>query len=120
MLAWKRLHLYEDFFYSATAFPSSDCEELREAGSRTVYRRCSGGAQGEKALPGGLYLFLQLRQPVDEIFWEEHRADAESFLLHKKSERASDSVFFRTLEEDGQKAYQIWIPIRDRSIMSQD
>lgn len=116
MLAWKRLHLYEDFFYSPTDSLTDDNEELREFGSPTVYRRCTKEERSVKSLSKGLYLFLQLRQPLDETFWEEHRADAESFLFHKKAERISDSVFFRTLTEDGQKAYQIWVPIRERSM----
>lgn len=63
---------------------------------------------------------MQTRFPADELFLKENRADLNSFLLHKKIIETTDSVFFRTLNEDGQTAYQIWIPVRNKEILSED
>lgn len=115
MLNWKRLRLYEDFFYSETALPDDTRDCLRESGISTLRFR---SVTGEKSLPKGMYVFLQTRFPADEAFLEENRADLNSFLLHKKIVETTDSVFFRTLNEDGQTAYQIWIPVRNKEILS--
>lgn len=113
MLNWKRLHLYEEFFYSPEKTVDESCEQLREAGNDTVYFRCN---LGKKSLPKGMYVFLQMRTPVDETFLEEHQNDLAGFLLHKNVVRSSEKIYFRTLIEDGATAYQIWIPIQNKTL----
>lgn len=109
MLNWKRLRLYEDFFYSETALPDDTRDCLRESGSSTLRFR---SVTGEKSLPKGMYVFLQTRFPADEAFLEENRADLESFCFHKNIEIKPEQAVFRTVFEDGQTAYQLWIPLK--------
>lgn len=109
MLEWRRLRLFEDFFYGSQ-LTEENFEEIRFYGKEEIYFRVS---EGEILLPKGQYVFLQKRNPLNESFLEENEKDLESFLLHKGINCNKEKAVFRTLKEDGQIAYQLWIPIKD-------
>lgn len=108
MLNWKRLRLYEDFFYSSGNHENA-AETVRFFGERALYTRSSAG---EKTIPRGVYVFLQSREPLSDDFIAQNRADLESFCLHKNIGIRPEQAVFRTVFEDGQTAYQLWIPLK--------
>ena len=81
MLNWKRLRLYEDFFYSSGNHENA-AETVRFFG-----------------------------ETADD-FIAQNRADLESFCLHKNIGIRPEQAVFRTVFEDGQTAYQLWIPLK--------
>ena len=108
MLNWKRLRLYEDFFYSSGNYENA-AETVRFFGESALYTRFS---TGEKTIPRGVYIFFQSREELFDDFIDQNRADLESFCFHKNIEIKPDQAVFRTVFEDGQTAYQLWIPLK--------
>ena len=108
MLNWKRLRLYEDFFYSSGNHKNT-AETVRFFGESVLYTRSS---TGEKTISRGVYVFLQSREPLSDDFIAQNRADLKSFCFHKNIEIKPDQAVFRTVFEDGQTAYQLWIPLK--------
>ena len=110
MLNWKRLRLYEDFFYSSGNHENA-AETVRFFGESALYTRSS---TGEKTIPRGVYVFFQSREELFDDFIDQNRADLESFCFHKNIEIKPDQAqaVFRTVFEDGQTAYQLWIPLK--------
>lgn len=108
MLNWKRLRLYEDFFYSSASHENA-AETVRFFGKTALYVR---SLEGGKTIPRGVYVFLQSREPLSDDFIAQNRADLESFCLHKNIGIRPEQAVFRTVFEDGQTAYQLWIPLK--------
>ena len=93
MLNWKRLRLYEDFFYSSGNHENA-AETVRFFGETALYVR---SPEGGKTIPRGVYVFLQSREPLSDDFIDQNRADLESFCFHKNIEIKPDQAVFRTV-----------------------
>ena len=114
--------MYEDFFYSSASHENA-AETVRFFGESALYTRSSTGEKtisrgvyvsstGEKTISRGVYVFFQSREELFDDFIDQNRADLESFCFHKNIEIKPDQAVFRTVFEDGQTAYQLWIPLK--------